>query len=89
MTRSVGTADHARSGNARTSNAWTAAIVEGIETLHQLNRLKELGCTRGQGFYLGKPMSTAKIAGLLPTTPEVALDGQPAAEAGPELRVVG
>jgi diguanylate cyclase (GGDEF)-like protein len=65
-------------------------IVEGIETLHQLNRLKELGCTRGQGFYLGKPMPAAEIAGLLHST-DKRPEATPAATTAvrPQLRVVG
>ncbi len=30
-------------------------IAEGIETEHQALALRELGCDRGQGFYLGRP----------------------------------
>ncbi len=66
-------------------------IVEGIETLHQLNRLKELGCTKGQGFYLGRPMPAAEIAGLLPSQPT---EDQQHGPSGPavapgKLRVIG
>jgi EAL domain-containing protein (putative c-di-GMP-specific phosphodiesterase class I) len=66
-------------------------IVEGIETLHQLNRLKELGCTKGQGFYLGRPMPAGEIARLLPSRSTD--DGQEsrdeAVSAQDRLRVVG
>jgi EAL domain-containing protein (putative c-di-GMP-specific phosphodiesterase class I) len=31
-------------------------IVEGIETLEQLERIKELGCGSAQGFYFSKPL---------------------------------
>ena len=34
-------------------------IVEGIETLPQLEHLLQLGCERGQGFLLGRPLSAA------------------------------
>ena len=30
-------------------------IAEGIETAEQLKALRELGCTLGQGYYLGRP----------------------------------
>lgn len=32
------------------------AIAEGIETPHQLERLLELGCEFGQGYYFSQPM---------------------------------
>jgi diguanylate cyclase (GGDEF)-like protein len=42
-----------------------ATIVEGIETQEQLERLKELGCSLGQGFYFAKPLAEAQATGLL------------------------
>jgi diguanylate cyclase (GGDEF)-like protein/PAS domain S-box-containing protein len=38
---------------------------EGIETVDQLNQLKELECTRGQGFYFGRPLSSDVVTALL------------------------
>lgn len=38
---------------------------EGIETLDQLNQLKALECTRGQGYYFGRPLSGDVVAALL------------------------
>ncbi len=35
---------------------------EGIETIEQLERLTQLGCDTGQGYYLGKPQSATEIA---------------------------
>lgn len=40
-------------------------IVEGIETQEQLERLKQLGCGFGQGFYFAKPMAETQATGLL------------------------
>jgi len=34
-------------------------LAEGIETIEQMNLLKEMGCQRGQGYYFGKPMAVA------------------------------
>ena len=30
-------------------------VAEGVETPLQLNRLRELGCDRGQGYLFGRP----------------------------------
>ncbi|MBV9787578.1 MAG: EAL domain-containing protein [Chloroflexi bacterium] len=38
---------------------------EGIETLAQLNQLKALECTRGQGYYFGRPLSGDVVTALL------------------------
>ncbi|EMP55069.1 sensory box sensor/GGDEF/EAL domain protein [Marinobacter santoriniensis NKSG1] len=38
-------------------------VAEGIETAAQLEKLRELGCMRGQGFLLGRP---AELKSLLP-----------------------
>jgi EAL domain-containing protein (putative c-di-GMP-specific phosphodiesterase class I) len=35
------------------------AIAEGIETARQLQRLQELGCEYGQGYYFSQPMDAA------------------------------
>jgi len=65
-------------------------VVEGIETLHQLNRLRELGCHKGQGFYLGKPAPAEGFLRML-----AAPDDIPGAirtetpKSGSRLRVVG
>jgi EAL domain-containing protein (putative c-di-GMP-specific phosphodiesterase class I) len=39
-------------------------IVEGIETREQFERVRELGCRLGQGFYFARPLE-AKQAGVL------------------------
>jgi diguanylate cyclase (GGDEF)-like protein len=36
-------------------------IAEGIETEDQLERLRKLGCSQGQGYLLGRPTTTSKI----------------------------
>ncbi|MFI1995467.1 putative bifunctional diguanylate cyclase/phosphodiesterase [Actinoplanes sp. NPDC020271] len=40
-------------------------VAEGIESPEQVAALLELGYTRGQGFYLGEPMSADAVSGLL------------------------
>jgi diguanylate cyclase (GGDEF)-like protein/PAS domain S-box-containing protein len=42
-------------------------IAEGIETEDQLAELKRLGCHRGQGYLLARPMTAAAVAKLLRT----------------------
>lgn len=41
------------------------AIAEGIETPLQLKRLRELGCTRGQGFLLSRPIDADAMRRLI------------------------
>jgi diguanylate cyclase (GGDEF)-like protein/PAS domain S-box-containing protein len=41
---------------------------EGIETAEQLNHLRALGCDKGQGFYLKRPMSGDAFTALLAET---------------------
>ena len=36
-------------------------IAEGIETVEQLNILKDFGCDMAQGYYLGKPVGPEEI----------------------------
>jgi diguanylate cyclase (GGDEF)-like protein/PAS domain S-box-containing protein len=38
---------------------------EGIETLEQLKQLKALECTRGQGYYFGRPLPSDVVTALL------------------------
>jgi diguanylate cyclase (GGDEF)-like protein/PAS domain S-box-containing protein len=48
-------------------------IAEGVETVEQLGRLRDLGCEYGQGYYFSRPISAAEaghlIADLLPPPP--------------------
>ncbi|QYG94655.1 EAL domain-containing protein [Iamia sp. SCSIO 61187] len=41
------------------------SVAEGIETSAQLAALRELGCTRGQGYYFAKPMSAEELIRLV------------------------
>ncbi|HUF06631.1 MAG TPA: EAL domain-containing protein [Candidatus Binatia bacterium] len=38
-----------------------ATVAEGIETKQHADRMRELGCTYGQGYFFAKPMSTSEI----------------------------
>ncbi|MGZ6801273.1 MAG: EAL domain-containing protein, partial [Mycobacteriaceae bacterium] len=40
-------------------------VPEGIETAAQAAQLHALGCTRGQGYYFGRPASAGEMTGLL------------------------
>ncbi|MEE4012233.1 EAL domain-containing protein [Roseibium sp. FZY0029] len=42
-----------------------SVIVEGIETAEQADRLREMGCVYGQGYFFGRPMSSAQLQSLL------------------------
>ena len=57
-------------------------VVEGIETSHQLDRLVDLHCDRGQGFLLAHPSTPDVVASLLRRDSLYSVNG---AEAVPEL----
>ncbi|MCU0634465.1 MAG: GGDEF domain-containing phosphodiesterase, partial [Gemmatimonadaceae bacterium] len=40
-------------------------IAEGIETMDQLTALREMGCSMGQGFYLGRPVPADAFMAVL------------------------
>jgi EAL domain-containing protein (putative c-di-GMP-specific phosphodiesterase class I) len=40
-------------------------VAEGIETEEQLEQLKRLGCRRGQGYLLARPMNAAAVTAFL------------------------
>ena len=40
-------------------------VAEGVETLAQADRLRELGCELAQGFYFSAPVTDEELAGLL------------------------
>jgi diguanylate cyclase (GGDEF)-like protein/PAS domain S-box-containing protein len=43
-------------------------IAEGIETLSQLDQLREMGCQMGQGFHMSRPLAAEAIETLLEKT---------------------
>ena len=55
------------------------AVAEGVETRHQLDRLRELGCDIVQGFLLGRPMDGDQIGHRLGTRPAARPHPAPAA----------
>ena len=44
-------------------------VVEGIETIGQLERVRGFGCRRGQGYYFSRPVASATIEFLLMAGP--------------------
>jgi diguanylate cyclase (GGDEF)-like protein len=54
-------------------------VAEGIETVEQLQLLRALGCTRGQGYLLARPAPAADLAPLL-------VDGVPLAPVPASVR---
>ena len=54
----------------------STTVVEGVETVAQLEELRNLGCDVAQGFYFARPVSAASFDKLLaananPTTPDL------------------
>ncbi len=47
---------------------------EGIETAEQVRRLRELGCSCGQGFFFGRPMTADELEAALLRQPWRAAD---------------
>jgi EAL domain-containing protein (putative c-di-GMP-specific phosphodiesterase class I) len=39
-------------------------IAEGVETLGQLNQLREMGCTEVQGYFFGRPRPASEVAAV-------------------------
>jgi len=60
-------------------------VVEGIETAHQLRRLQQLGCAKGQGYLLSPPLPAEEIEALLGDN----LTGTSMVHGPAQLRVVG
>jgi EAL domain-containing protein (putative c-di-GMP-specific phosphodiesterase class I) len=55
-------------------------VAEGVETEEQLDELKRLGCRRGQGYLLARPMTAAAVTRRLGSfPPERATVGNPGA----------
>ena len=42
-----------------------SVTAEGVETVDQFERLRDLGCAQGQGFLFSRPVPAAEIAGVL------------------------
>ena len=40
-------------------------VVEGVESLHELEQLASLGCDLGQGFYFSRPLPASSFDELL------------------------
>ena len=47
-----------------------STVAEGIETTRQLERLRDLGCELGQGYYFSKPLPAPKASALLLAPPD-------------------
>lgn len=47
-------------------------VAEGIETQDQIDRLAQLGCDLGQGYFIGEPKSANEITDLLAVLPRFA-----------------
>jgi EAL domain-containing protein (putative c-di-GMP-specific phosphodiesterase class I) len=45
------------------------AVAEGVETAHQLDELRRLGCDQAQGFYFARPAGGDDIGELLASQP--------------------
>jgi len=45
-----------------------AVVAEGIERPEQLELLREVGCPRGQGYLVARPMPPSRVEGLIRTT---------------------
>ena len=43
-------------------------VAEGIERPEQLELLREMGCTRGQGFLVARPMAARGVDSLMRTS---------------------
>jgi diguanylate cyclase (GGDEF)-like protein len=55
-----------------------AIVAEGIENQDQVDRLGELGCDFGQGFFIGKPMSAKQVNDALAGLPYAHTQGRTA-----------
>jgi EAL domain-containing protein (putative c-di-GMP-specific phosphodiesterase class I) len=63
-------------------------IAEGVESLHQFEQLRDLGCGYGQGFYFAPPLDAAAaetLIGFSRIAPVISPNYQPDRGALPEL----
>lgn len=51
-------------------------VAEGIETQEQIDRLAQLGCDLGQGYFIGEPKPANQITDMLAVLPRFALEQQ-------------
>lgn len=52
-------------------------VAEGIETQSQVERLSELGCDLGQGYFIGEPKTANEVSELLAILPRMAATPSP------------
>ena len=52
-------------------------VAEGIETKVQIDRLAELGCDLGQGYFIGEPKTANEVSELLAILPRMAATPSP------------
>ena len=57
--------DRAHRGRRSAARLNKDVVAEGIETHEQLQRLKQLGATMGQGYLLSRPLTPRQVAELL------------------------
>ncbi len=64
------------------NNLGLSVVAEGIEDPETVDRLVELGCAVGQGYYLGRPLPAVHLQRLIvrQTTPLKAVPSSPASE---------
>ena len=55
-----------------------SVVAEGIESQEQVNRLGELGCDYGQGFFIGKPITARQVNDALAGMPYAFSSGRTA-----------
>jgi EAL domain-containing protein (putative c-di-GMP-specific phosphodiesterase class I) len=61
-----------------------SVIAGGIETSAQLEQLRKMGCTAGQGYYLARPLAAERVDRMLDALVPKALPatGQPGVQPG-------
>jgi EAL domain-containing protein (putative c-di-GMP-specific phosphodiesterase class I) len=48
-------------------------VAEGVETIEHWEKLRELGCTTAQGYYLSRPVPAAELCDWLRARPAAQL----------------